>query len=145
METTSKTKIKILRYQDEFDTLTYSNVAELKGIDNRTISLIEHDNLLNLIQFVYIPLRTDFNDLKVTSGFRCWELNKLVGGVSNSQHLRGQAMDFICEKRSNLHAAWNRLQEMNIDQAIKYKDFIHVSFVSLKANRNQYIDKSITK
>lgn len=132
-------------YQDEFDTLTYSNVAELKGIDNRTITLIEHDNLLNLIQFVYIPLKNEFNDLKVTSGYRCWELNKLVGGVPNSQHLRGQAMDFICEKNGNLTLAWKRLQEMNIDQAIRYKDFIHVSFVSLKANRNQYIDKTLIK
>lgn len=132
-------------YQSEFDTLTYSNIAELKGIDNRTITNIEYDNLLELIKWVYIPLKTDFNDIKVTSGFRCWELNKLVGGVPNSQHLLGQAMDFTFNKHSNLSLAWKRLQEMNIDQAIRYKDFIHVSFVSLKTNRNQYIDKTLIK
>lgn len=145
METISKTKIKLVMYQKEFDDLTHSNIAESKGIDNRTITVLIYENLLDLIEGVYIPLKTRIEGVIVSSGYRCWELNKAVGGVANSQHLRGQAMDFYCIDKSNLERAWETLQEMNVDQAIRYKDFIHVSFISFKDNRKQYIDKRITK
>lgn len=147
METISKTRIKPVMYRNEIDALTYSNIAELKGIDNRTITHLVYDNLLDLIRFVYIPLKviTMTDDIVISSGYRCWELNEIVGGVKNSQHLYGQAMDFYCKEKGNLERAWETLQKMNVDQAIRYKEFIHVSFVSFKNNRNQYIDKRLTK
>lgn len=33
------------------------------------------------------------NPIKITSGYRCSKHNKEVGGVSNSRHLMGQAVD----------------------------------------------------
>ena len=145
METTSKTRIKVVMYQDEFDALTHSSIAENRGIDNRTISILIYANLFNLIERVYIPLRNRIEGVVISSGYRCWKLNKAVGGVANSQHLSGQAMDFYCMDKSNLERAWETLQEMNIDQAIRYRDFIHVSFVSFQNNRKGYIDKRLTK
>ncbi len=34
--------------------------------------------------------------IRITSGYRSPELNRLVGGVGRSQHTRGEAVDFTC-------------------------------------------------
>ena len=85
---------KIKKYFS-IDELCYSNTAEknnIKNIPNKE----EINNLHNLIDEVLQPLRVAYNKpIIVTSGFRCAELNKLVGGKSNSQHLRGQAADIV--------------------------------------------------
>jgi hypothetical protein len=40
------------------------------------------------------PLRVAMGKpIKISSGYRCEKLNKAVGGVYNSQHLKGQAAD----------------------------------------------------
>ena len=39
------------------------------------------------------PARNEVGPIIINSGFRSNEVNKMVGGVSNSQHLRGQAAD----------------------------------------------------
>lgn len=48
--------------------------------------------LINALQ----DLRSHFNSpLIVTSGFRCEEHNRTIGGAKNSKHLKGRAADFI--------------------------------------------------
>ncbi|MDD7317841.1 MAG: D-Ala-D-Ala carboxypeptidase family metallohydrolase [Prevotella sp.] len=39
------------------------------------------------------PTRRRFGVLRVTSGYRCPQLNKAVNGAQNSQHMRGEAAD----------------------------------------------------
>ena len=65
----------------------------------------------------------------INSGFRCKELNQLVGGVSNSQHLKGQAAD-IHIPGMGLKEAFSILQRKFIyDQAIlELNKWIHVSY-----------------
>ena len=56
------------------------------------------DNMLELIYYVLQPLREIIKKpMKITSGFRNSEVNKLVGGAKNSQHLNGQAADFVID------------------------------------------------
>ena len=51
-------------------------------------------NLTILAQKVLQPLRDWWGKpILVTSGYRCPELNTAIGGVKNSQHMRGQAAD----------------------------------------------------
>ena len=40
-------------------------------------------------------LREEYGALIITSGYRCPNYNREVGGVSNSAHLKGQAADFV--------------------------------------------------
>ena len=48
--------------------------------------------LVNLLQ----DIRDHFDKpVKITSGYRCPKHNKEVGGVSNSQHTKGNAADII--------------------------------------------------
>ena len=52
------------------------------------------ENLGCLVQNLLQPLRDKLTrPIIVTSGYRSPELNKLVGGASNSQHVLGQAVD----------------------------------------------------
>src|SRR5574344_2027614 len=51
-------------------------------------------NLEALIENVLDPVREQYGKpIKVSSGYRCPELNKMVGGVKKSQHVYGQAAD----------------------------------------------------
>lgn len=49
-----------------------------------------------LCQQVLEPLRRRFGVIRITSGYRCPALNEAVGGVKNSQHMRGEAADIHC-------------------------------------------------
>ena len=70
-----------------------SSKAEKHGIPN--VPLECHImRLRNLAVRCLEPTRQRFGlPLQVTSGYRCPRLNKLVGGVKNSQHLTGEAAD----------------------------------------------------
>ncbi len=70
-----------------------SRTAEAQGIVNApTPGQIE--NLRALCVTVLEPLRARLDrPLIVSSGFRCVELNAIVGGVPDSRHLDGEAAD----------------------------------------------------
>lgn len=77
-----------------------SDTARRKGIDNTpSFEVVSHleefcDNLLQ-------PLRDAWGKpINVTSGYRCPELNKAVGGVKNSAHLVGYGADLVSENFS---------------------------------------------
>ena len=74
-----------------------SKTAKDKGINNMP-SVREMVNLVYLAAYVLEPLRKAMGEpIKIGSGFRCQQLNKAVGGVSNSQHLTGQAADLCID------------------------------------------------
>ena len=53
------------------------------------------DSLLNLIFYCLQPIRDKIKKpMVITSGYRSLEVNRLVGGATNSQHRTGQAVDF---------------------------------------------------
>lgn len=70
-----------------------SDTAKKKGIDNTpTLADIYHmeELCVNLLQ----PIRDAYGKpIKVTSGFRCYKLNRAVGGSPTSVHTRGWAVD----------------------------------------------------
>ena len=74
--------------------LIYSDTAIKNNINNMP-DINSLDNILNLIVFCLQPIREKFGPIKVTSGYRCSKLNKLVGGQINSNHLFGNAADII--------------------------------------------------
>jgi len=57
------------------------------------------DNLLpNAVELclnVMQPTRDKFGVLIETSGYRCPELNQIQNGSEGSQHMRGEALDFL--------------------------------------------------
>ena len=73
--------------------LCKSETADHLGINNRVPkALLPH--LQDLIDNVLDPLREWYGKpIYVNSGYRCEALNKAVGGVANSFHVRGMAAD----------------------------------------------------
>ena len=70
-----------------------SDTAKRLGINNIP-STQQMINLVYLCAYVLEPLRVAMGKpIKISSGFRSQALNKAVGGVYNSQHLKGQAAD----------------------------------------------------
>lgn len=72
--------------------MTQSATALDLNIDN-TPNSEQAENLRQLCRHVLEPLRQRFGVIRITSGFRCEQLNKAVHGAPNSQHLRGEAAD----------------------------------------------------
>lgn len=72
--------------------MTASNTAVRKGIKNLP-NKDEQDNLRRLMLIMDI-IREEYGaPIIVNSGFRCKELNELIGGAKNSDHLFGCAAD----------------------------------------------------
>ena len=69
-----------------------SATADRLGIDN-TPQMSHVARMCHLCQRVLEPLRRQYGRIVITSGYRCPELNRSVGGVASSQHQRGEAAD----------------------------------------------------
>ena len=82
-----------------FNELSYSATARKRGIINDPDEA-QKDNLRKLVENLLDPIRERWGKpIFVTSGFRCPELNKAVGGVRNSEHLTGCAADITLNSK----------------------------------------------
>ena len=132
-----------------FEELIRSNVASQNGIDNlppRAKRAKIYFNLIVLVSNLLDPIRERFAvPMIITSGDRCRKLNALVGGVNNSQHMKGEAVDFCLagfSKKEMAAAFFEIAEQFEFDQLIYYKKegFIHISY-NRKGNRHQVIIK----
>jgi uncharacterized protein YcbK (DUF882 family) len=73
--------------------LTRSDTAAQRGIDNAPPAALL-PNLRLLARGLDRVRRLLGHPLEISSGYRCPELNALVGGVPASQHALGLAVDF---------------------------------------------------
>lgn len=124
--------------------LIHSDTAVKFSINNMpTIQAL--DNMQALIHYVLQPTREHFNKpMIITSGYRCSTLNSKVGGQSNSQHLNGEAADFVIQG-ANLHDVFIWIKNnLTYDQLLFESNstgskWIHVSYKT-SGNRKQSID-----
>lgn len=128
-------------YMGEF---IYSAVAVERGLDNMPPPGAQKA-IRNLVIKLLEPLREYAGyatGMHISSGYRSEELNRLVGGVADSQHLTGEAADIYTFGSCRLLDA---LQDsrLNFDQAIYYRrrGFIHLSLKLKGKNRRQVIIK----
>ena len=119
--------------------LTKSETANKRKIDNKPTKEVE--NCLNqLIDNILDPLRKAYGQpIIVSSGYRCPELNKVVGGTRTSQHILGQAADIRTKfnsKESNKQL-FELIKQLKLpfDQLINEYNYswVHVSY----SNRNR--------
>lgn len=104
----------------------------------------ELEALKLLVLKVLQPLRDLYGKpIKVNSGFRSIDVNKAVGGVNNSQHLKGEAADITAGADNKL--LFNLIRNnLTFDQLIWEKgnalnpQWIHVSFKKY-GNRKQIL------
>ena len=121
-----------------------SETADRNHIENTpTTEVIE--NLRALCRNVLEPARVAFGQpIYITSGYRCAELNKAVGGKPTSQHLRGEASDLQVRGVENLRRLYNLIKSRGMFDQLLYESngatkWIHVSY-KRSGNRRQAID-----
>ena len=125
-----------------------SATANRLCIDN-TPSFEVVDNLNKLADYLD-GIRAKFGKpILISSGYRCPMLNKAVGGVANSQHLKGLAADIVCSDMEYLEKV---LRETGgFDQLIKEhrkgsKSFwFHVSVAPRNGKPRQQIIMNLEK
>ncbi len=125
-----------------------SGTAMKRGIKNIPTEPVVR-RLRLLCQNVLEPLRLRFGVIRITSGYRCEQLNAAVGGSPHSQHLLGEAADIhiasmevgrkmyeyirdrldydqlLFEHRMSngacwLHVSYKPLRQLNRHQAVPY-------------------------
>jgi zinc D-Ala-D-Ala carboxypeptidase len=116
-----------------------SPTATTHGINNK-MSLSQIESAKLLCENVFEPLRIHLNTpIKISSGFRCLQVNKMIGGAKSSQHTKGEAMDikigakgfhFIKDKLDFDQLIWEFGNDEN-------PQWVHVSYSS--KNRKQVL------
>src|SRR5688572_11044523 len=107
----------------------FSETAVRHGIDNAVPhSLIP--NLERLCREILEPVRKHFGPIRITSGYRCPALNKLVKSKPTSHHVTGQAADIVIigGPRPLVVADWIVNEALPYEQVIaEFGRWTHVS------------------
>lgn len=119
--------------------LLKSTTAERLKIINRPSDEVRKELEVTVckLNFISVLAHAYGATIRVTSGYRCKELNAAVGGVRNSLHMYGQAVDFTvsdAEAKHKLHDALKEdacLKLLGICELIEYPSFMHVGFMSI--------------
>lgn len=107
-----------------------SPTAVRKDICNVITSFAVRDAVKELAEKVLQPLRDKVgHPLRINSGYRCPELNREVGGVQTSQHVKGEAADIASADPFLLAKVVRSTPEIwkEVDQMILYPTFVHLS------------------
>lgn len=113
--------------------LVKSSTASRRGINNTPTPEVQK-NLQALLDNVLNPIASKYPvPYNINSGYRCPALNAAVGGVKNSQHMRGQAADISCGSPAANKKLFDWIinqSGINYDQIIDEKGYrwIHISF-----------------
>jgi len=127
--------------------MKYFTINELTrtstGLDN-TPSKDVQANLEYLVNNVLDEVREIYGKpIKVNSGYRSKLVNKKVGGASNSQHTKGEAVDITGGNKTENKMIYEIIKNLGkYDQLINEYDYswIHISY---KNGNNRHQELSI--
>lgn len=106
----------------------------------------EKEALRQLCEHVLEPLRCRYGAIIITSGYRCLRLNRAVGGVPTSQHMRGEAADIFIPNLEIGRKYFDFIKNnTTFDQLIweprgaDVPRWLHVSYTTRRPNRMQVL------
>jgi hypothetical protein len=98
-------------------------------------------NLTVLFRELIQKIRDALGPLHVSSGWRCAEVNRLAGGVPDSQHLTGEGADIEYYGPGGNQAIIDKVIELGLefDQMIDeaHLAWVHLSYTLAHPNRRQ--------
>ena len=111
--------------------MTESSMAKAYKIDNEPKGEYIKENLKKVMYILDLTRVYIGKPIYINSGYRCKKLNEMVGGVSNSMHIKGLAADFRTTFEPDIETMYNylniRKEKFQITELIKYKRFIHMA------------------
>lgn len=111
------------------DEMIESQTATRHGIDNMPPPEII-ENLRSTCEQAETIRALLAQPMTISSGYRCEEVNELLGGAKNSAHKGGWAMDFICPAFGSPLEICRAVEgaKIKVDQCIQEGTWVHVSF-----------------
>jgi len=135
----------MVRLSENFSLQEYtkSQTATRQGLDN-TPNEGHMTSATALFENVVQKVRDNFGVTVINSGYRGPALNTAVGGSSNSQHCKGEAVDIECPGTGNYDVAKWIKDNLDFDQlilefytpGIPDSGWVHVSYKT-EGNRKQ--------
>ena len=116
-----------------YEEATFSSTAKDRGFSN-----VPPDYILNTIVAAAQELEkvrmTLGVPMKINSWYRSPAVNAAVGSANTSQHLKGEAVDFVCTALTPLQICRKLIANVafiHYDQLILEHDWVHISFAIL--------------
>lgn len=110
-----------------------ATITQHRGIDN-TPDESTWAQIFNTAQKMDTVRRFLGVSVIVSSWFRCLKLNRTIGSKDTSQHVKGQAVDFIAPRFGTplqiVQALAANADLIGFDQLILEHTWVHISFVS---------------
>lgn len=117
-----------------YEELTRSETAIRRDIDNSPSKAVKA-RLSALVEHILDPIREHYGKpVIVTSGYRCPELNRAIGGSTTSDHCAGAAADFTVAGVSNYEVCeWIRdnLDFRQLIYEFGESGWVHCSYLDL--------------
>ena len=113
------------------DELTFSETATRKDIDNTPSDEVLDNLLITAWSMEDVRKLLNNNPILISSGYRCLELNTLLGSKPTSAHIRGLACDFTCPKFGSPHDIVDTIFKSDIlyEQIIlEHNSWCHLAF-----------------
>ena len=104
-------------------------------------------NMNTLVNKLLDPLREKVGPVRINSGYRTPAHNKQIGGATNSQHCKGEAVDMFPLKKDIDNVFALIIREFKYDQVILEKNnagsrWIHISYKS-EGNRQKAMTANV--
>lgn len=100
----------------------YFSDNEIVGLDTKLVEMLDKAREIAGVPF------------KINSGYRTPEQNKKAGGVKDSSHMYGKAVDIACTSDSNRHKIITALLTVGFNRIGVAKTFIHADIDSTKSS-----------
>jgi zinc D-Ala-D-Ala carboxypeptidase len=127
---------------------TVSDTAARRGIDNDppldVVQALKHTAL----GLEGVRMRLGMAPIVITSGYRSLALNRAIGSKDGSQHIRGEAADFICPRFGTPRQIVDALADSDVpyDQLLlEFGRWVHVSFSHVPRRQALVIDERGTR
>jgi len=120
--------------------LVRSDTAARLGIDNTPPELVREQLQRTALALEAVRVRLGGAPITISSGYRSLALNRALRSKDTSQHVLGQAVDFIAPRFGSPRAVVDALKDSEVpyDQLIlEFGRWVHISFKPGDAPRRQ--------
>ena len=128
--------------------MTVSQEAARRGIDNTPPPAVVEALKKTAQGLEAVRVRLGCAPIIVSSGYRSGALNAAIGGAKYSQHMTGQAADFLCPGFGSPGEVAAALRDSGIeyDQLIlEFGRWVHISFAPNPRRQALIIDRAGTR